>query len=72
MKIYSNKFGRMTKIAAMTIYGINPSKIFSRTTRPINLRLGIKHWGLKPLIVCSNDDPGLTMTYFIPRSNLVT
>ena len=42
MKIYSNKFGRMTKMAAMTIYGKNPSKIFfSRTTRPIALKLGM-------------------------------
>ena len=25
---------------------------------------------LKPIIVCSNDNPGLTMTYFTARSNL--
>ena len=22
------------------------------------------NWGLRPIIVCSNDDPGLTLTYF--------
>ena len=42
MKIYSNKFGHMTKMATMTIYGENPSKIFfSRTTRPIALKLSM-------------------------------
>ena len=30
------------------------------------------HRGLQPIIVCSNDDPGLTLTYFAARSNLVT
>ena len=29
------------------------------------------HWGLQPIIVCSNDDPGLTLTYFMARSNFV-
>ena len=28
--------------------------------------------GLQPIIVCSNDDPGLTLTYFSARSNFVT
>ena len=28
--------------------------------------------GLRPLIVCANDDPRLTMTYFVARSNLVS
>ena len=27
---------------------------------------------LQPIIVCSNDDPRLTLTYFTARSNLVT
>ena len=30
------------------------------------------HRGLQPIIVCSNDGPGLTLTYFTTRSNLVT
>ena len=29
------------------------------------------HWGLGPIIICSNDGPGLTMTYFTARSNFV-
>ena len=28
--------------------------------------------GLQPIIVCSNDDPGVTLTYFTARSNLET
>ena len=28
--------------------------------------------GLQPIVVCSNDGPGVTLTYFTARSNLVT
>ena len=31
----------------------------------------MKHWGLEPIIVCLNDDPGVTLTYFTTRSNFV-
>ena len=31
----------------------------------------MQHWVLKYYQVCSNDDPGLTWTYFTARSNLV-
>ena len=72
-KVCSQHLGHMTKMAATAIYGKNPSKIFfSRTGGPIFMKLGIKHRGLQPIIVCSNDDPGLTLTYFRARSNLVT
>ena len=33
--------GHMTKMAAMPIYGKNPSKIFSRTSGPIFMKLGM-------------------------------
>ena len=72
MKIYSNKFGHMTKMAAMTIYGKNPSKIFLQNHQADCLETWYVALGLGPIIICSNDDPGMTMTYFIPRSNLVT
>ena len=63
----------MTKMAATPIYGKNPSKIFfSGTGGPISTKLGMKHRGLQLIIVCSNDDPGVTLTYFTARSNLVT
>ena len=32
----------------------------------------MKHWGLLSIIVCTNDDPGKTLTYFTARSNLVS
>ena len=45
--------------------------IFSRTKKLMTLKLGIQHQVLKYYQVCSNDDPGLTLTYFTARSNLV-
>ena len=42
--VYINNPGHMTKMAAMPIYGKNPSKIFfSGTTGPISTNLGMKH-----------------------------
>ena len=32
----------------------------------------MQYRGLQLIIVCSNDDPGVTLTYFTARSNLVT
>ena len=71
-KVCSRHLGHMTKMAAMPIYGKNRSKIFSRTGVLIFKKLGMKHRGLQPIIVCSNNDPGVTLTYFTARSNLVT
>ena len=42
--MYINNVGHMTKMAAMPIYGINPSKIFfSGTGGLISKKLGMKH-----------------------------
>ena len=49
-----------------------PLKIFSRTKSLLILKLGMQHWGLKLYKICINDDPGLTFTYFMTRSNLVS
>ena len=69
----SRYLGQMTKMAATLIYGKNPSKIFfSRTGGPVFMKFGMWHGGLQPIIVCSNDDPGVTLTYFTARSNLET
>ena len=43
---------------------------FSGNQRPMTLKLGMQHRVLE-YQVCSNDDPGLTMTYFRARSNIV-
>ena len=37
----------------------------------MTLKLGMHHRVLKYYQVCSNDDPGLTLTYFTARSNMV-
>ena len=44
---------------------------FSGTKRPMTLKLGMRHRVLEYYQICSNDDPGLTLTYFTARSNLV-
>ena len=62
----------MTKMATMPIYGKNPLKIFfSRMVNQMTLKLGKKQKGLEPYKSSVNDDPGLTLTYFTERSNLV-
>ena len=72
-KICLRGLSHMTKMAAMPIYGKNTSKIlFSRTKGPVTLWLGMLHMGLGPIIICSNDVPMLTLTYFTARSNLVS
>ena len=71
-KVCLRGLDHMTKMAATLIYGKNPLNIFfSRTKGSVTLWLGMQHWGLGPIIVCSNDDPRLT-TYFTARSNLVS
>ena len=72
-KVCSRDLGHMTKMAAMPIYGKNHSKIFfSRTGGPISMKLGLKHPGLQSIVVCENDDLGMTLTYFTARSILKT
>ena len=44
---------------------------FSGTKRPMILKLCMQHWLFEYYKICSNDDPGLTLTYFTARSNLV-
>ena len=61
-KFFKRHLGHMTKMAATAIYGKNCSKIFSGTGGPISTKLGMNHRGLLLIIVCSNDDPGLTLT----------
>ena len=59
----------MTKMAAMTIYGKNPSKIFfSESGGPISKKLGMNHQWLKYYNVFINHDPVVTLTYFTTRS----
>ena len=71
-KVCSGHLGHMTKVTAMPIYGKNSSK--SSSPEPIGQLLcglvcSIGDSG--PIIVYSNDDPRLTLTYFMATSNLV-
>ena len=51
---------------------IKALKIFiSGTKRPMTLNVGMQHRVLEYYWVCSNDYPGLTLTYFTAMSNLV-
>ena len=60
INVYINNPGYTTKMAAMRIYGKNPSKIFfSGTGRPISTKL-------------INHDPAMTLAYFIAGSILET
>ena len=73
MKVYQHDAGYITKMVAMHIYGKNPLKIlFPGTSGMISTKLGMYHRGLRPNIVCSNFDPGLTSTYFSAMSNFAT
>ena len=68
MKVYINGKGHMTKMAAMAINSKKPLKIFfSRTRRPMILKLGMKYQGEELYNVYINHDLGMTLTYFMAR-----
>ena len=73
MKIYTNELGHMTNMAAMPIYDKNLKFFFfSRTNRPMTLKLCMLHWLCKYYQGSSNYYPGLILRDYTPRSNLVT
>ena len=43
-----------------------------QTNRPMTLKLSIQQRGLEPYEVCSTNNPGLALTFFMARSNLVS
>ena len=48
-KIYTNRYGHMTRMATAPIYGKSSLNIFfSETKRPLALGLGMCHWGVGP------------------------
>ena len=50
----------------------NIKKIFfSGTKRLMTVKIDMQHQVLEYYQICSNDDPGLTLTYFMARSNIV-
>ena len=71
MKVGLNGLGHITNMAAMPIYDNNLKKNFFGTKQPMTLKVGMQLRVFKYYQVCSNDDLGLTLTYFTARSNLV-
>ena len=67
MKVCINGPGHMTKMAAMPIYMAKTLKNLLLQNQQADF-----HRGLLPIIVCINDDPGVTLTYFTARLNLET
>ena len=49
----------------------SPQIFFSGTKKSVTLKLGMQDLVLEYYQDCSNDDPGLTLTYFMARSNLI-
>ena len=59
----------MTKMAAMPIYNKKLKHFFSGTKKLMTLKLGMLHWALEYYQDYSNDDTGLTVTYFTANVN---
>ena len=57
-------------MAAMPIYS-KTLKNLLQNQKVNDLETGMQHRVLEYYQVCSNDDPGLILTYFTARSNLV-
>ena len=70
-KICSNALGHMTKMAAMPIYVKNLKNLLLRNQNADYLEHLYATSGAQVLPRLFNDDPGLTLTYFTARSNLV-
>ena len=70
-KVCSNGPAHMTKMAVMPRYGKNLKKSSSPEPNTMTLKLGMQHWVLECYQNWPNDDPGLSLTYFTARSNLI-
>ena len=68
---YINGPGHMTKMAAMPIYGKNLKNLLLQNQKSYDLETWHIASGTQALVYI-NGDPGLTLTYFTARSNLVT
>ena len=56
----------MTKMAAMPIYGKILKNLLLRNQKADDLESCYEHRASEYYQVCSNNDPGLTLTYFGP------
>ena len=65
--MYINGQGHMTKMATMAINSKSFKIVFSRTRRPMILKLSMKHQGEENKVYI-NYDHGMILTYFTARS----
>ena len=72
LKYYFHDTGHMTKMAAMPIYGKKPFKNLLLIRWTDFHETWYEASGTPAYHSCSTDDTGLTLTYFMTRSNLVT
>ena len=68
MKVYINDQGHMTKMAAMAINSKLLKILFSRTRKPMILKLGMKHQAMELYKVYITHELGMTLNYFTARS----
>ena len=71
MKFCSNRLGYMTKMATMPIMVKTLKNLLLRNRKADDLETWNAASGAVYYQVCSNDDPGLTSTYFMARLNLL-
>ena len=71
MKICTNELGHMTNMATMPIYGKNLKNLLLQNQLTNDLKLSICHRVREYYQGYTYYDPGLTMTFFTPRSYLV-
>ena len=61
----------MTKMTATPIHGKNPLRNLLQNQKASDLETWYVSFGMWAYQVCSNDDPKMTLTYLISRSNLL-
>ena len=61
----------MTKVAALPIYGKNMKILLLCNRKADDLKVDMQHRVLEYYQACSKNDSGLTLTYFMARSNFV-
>ena len=57
-------------MASMPIYDKNIKKSSAADPITEGLETGLTAWGILVTSKTTNDDPGLTLTFFVPRSNM--
>ena len=70
-KIYAKSYGHMTKMTTTPIYGKKIKNLLLQNQKACDIGTWYVALGMWGLPSCSNDDPKLTLTYLVSRSNLL-